>query len=63
MSELKKIKGGKSTSMDGIIVQMLKNGGINVNDWMLRMFNIYMDTGVVPEDWKVACIIPIHKVY
>ena len=38
--------------MDGTAVEMLKNGGISIIDWLLRIFNRYMETGVVPEDWS-----------
>ena len=43
------------------MVEMLENGGINIIDWLLRIFNKCMESGVVPEDWKEACIIPIYK--
>ena len=52
MGALKKMKGGKAASMDGIMVEMLKNGGISITDWLLRIFNKFMECGVVPEDWK-----------
>ena len=53
MGVLKKIKkGGKAADVDGI-EGMLKNGGISVIDWLLRIFNRCMESGVVPEDWKV----------
>ena len=35
---LRKIKGTKASGMDGFVV-MLKNGGISVIDWLLRIFN------------------------
>ena len=50
MSALKKMKDGKAAGMDGIIVGMLKNGGISIIDWLLRIFNKCMESGVVPED-------------
>ena len=28
---------------------------------MRRIFNKCMESGVVPEDWKAACIVPIYK--
>ena len=40
---------------------MLKNGGISITDWLLRIFNQCMESGVVPEDWKVACIVVVYK--
>ena len=58
---LKKIKGGKAPGMDDITVEMLKNGGISLNDWLLKIFNECMESGVVPGDWKAACIVPVYK--
>ena len=58
---LKKMKGGKAAGMDGIVVEMLKNGGITIIDWLLRIFNKYMESGVVPEDSKAAYIVPVYK--
>ena len=39
MGALKKIKGGKAAGMDGIVLKMLKDGGISIIDWLLRIFN------------------------
>ena len=50
------MKGGKPAGMDYIVVEMLKSGGISIIDWLLRIFNRYMKSGVVPEDWKAACL-------
>ena len=44
MGALKKMKGGKAVGMDGIVVEMLRNGGINVIDWLLRIFNTILNT-------------------
>ena len=52
------MKGGQTA---GIVVEMLKNGGISIIDWLLRIVNRCTDSGVVTEDWKAECIIPIHK--
>ena len=47
---LKKMKGSKAADMDGIVVEVLKNGGISIIDLLLRIFNKCMESGVVPED-------------
>ena len=61
MGALKKMKDSKAAGMDGIVVKMLKNGGISIIVWLLRIFNKCMGSGVVSEFWKVACIIPVYK--
>ena len=54
VGELSKRKNGKATALYGIIMEMLKNGVNNIVDWLLRIFNRYME----PEVMKVACIAP-----
>ena len=58
---LKNIKGGKAVFMDGIVEEMLKNGGISITHWLLKILNRCMESGVVPEDWEAACIVPVYK--
>ena len=55
MGALMKMKGGKVAGMDGIMVEMMKN------DFLLRIFNRCMESGVVPEDCKAACIVPVYR--
>ena len=61
MGALKKMKGGKAAGMDGIVVEMLKNGGISIIDWLLRILYRCKLSGVVPEVWKSARTLPIYK--
>ena len=39
---LNEMKGGKAPGMDGVRVEMLKEGGATVLEWLVRVFNIYM---------------------
>ena len=55
------MKGGKPAGMDYIVVEMLKSGGISIIDWLLRIFSRCMEPGVIPKDWKAACIVQIYK--
>ena len=52
MSAPEKMKGGKTAGLDGTVVEMLKNGGINVIDWLLRIFNRCMEAESMTEKWK-----------
>ena len=61
MCALKKMEGGKAAGMDDIVVEMLRNGGISIIDWLLRKFNRCMGSGVVPEDQKAACNFSVYK--
>ena len=49
MGVVKKMKGCKAVGMNGIVVEMLKNRGISITYWLLRIFNRCMESGVVPE--------------
>ena len=40
---------------------MIKSGGDRVVDWIWRLFSKAFESGVVPEDWRSAVIIPLCK--
>ena len=40
---------------------MIKGGGDRVVDWIWRLCNVAFESGVVPEDWKSAMIVPLYK--
>ena len=61
MVALKMMKGGKAAGMNSTVVEMLKNGGISIIDWLLKIFNRCMESSVVSEDFKATYIIPICK--
>ena len=58
---LRKMKCGKAAGLDGIAVEFIKKGGDCVVDWLVRIFNVCMGRGEVPEDWRNACIVPLYK--
>ena len=57
---LNETKGGKAPGMDGVRLEMLKEGGVTVLEWLVRLFNIcFMLSIVVPVDWVIACMVPL----
>ena len=32
-----------------------------VLEWLVRLLNLSFDMGVVPMDWRGACIVPLYK--
>ena len=32
-----------------------------VLEWLVRLLNLSFDMGVVPIDWRGACIVPLYK--
>ena len=61
MCALKKIKHSKGAGMDDTVVKMLKNRGISITDWLLRIFNRCRETDIAPHDWNLVCIVLIYK--
>ena len=42
--------------------EMTKGGSDMVVDWIWRMYNMAFESGVVPEDWRSAVIVPCTRV-
>ena len=55
------MKSGKAQGLDGFPVEYLKKGGMAVLEWLVRLLNLSFDMGVVPMDWRGACIVPCTK--
>ena len=58
---LNETKGGKAPGMDGVRVEMLKEEGVTVLEWLVRVFNICFMLSIVPVDWVIACMVPLYK--
>ena len=52
---------GKALGMDGVRVEMLKEGGATVLEWLVNVFNICFMLSIVPVDWVIACMVPLYK--
>ena len=59
---LKKMRDGKADGMDGIVKDVLKNEGIRMIDWLLRISNRCNESGVVKEDYTRVYGISIQRV-
>ena len=55
------MKSGEAPGLDGFPVECLKKGGMAVLEWLVRLLNLSFDMGVLPMDWRSACIVPLHK--
>ena len=42
-------------------MECLKKGGMAVLEWVVRLVNLSFDMGVVPMDWRGACMVPLYK--
>ena len=56
-----KLKNGKAAGKDEVTEEMIKGGGSMVLDWILKLFNMTLESGVVPENWGSAVIVPMDK--
>lgn len=55
------LKVEKASGVDGIMVEMLKNGGEIVTEWMQLICNLARKQYVVPEDWVKPVIVLLFK--
>ena len=39
---------------------MIKGGGDREVDWIWKLYNMTFESGIVPEDWRSAVIVPLY---
>ncbi len=61
LSKLSKLKNGKAPGEDGFTPDFLKRIGVYICEPLARIFNLSMQAGKVPEDWKTANVTPLFK--
>ena len=60
-SDLKKISINKATGLDGIHPRILRDAAPIIGNSLCYIFNMSLNTGVVPDEWKCAKITALHK--
>ena len=55
------MKEDKAAGIDGCEVEFVKRGGAAVEKWLVWLFNLCFMSGVVPADWRDACVVPLYK--
>ena len=58
---VRKLKNEKAACGDEITEEIIKSGHDSVMDWVWRFCNMAFESGVVPEDWRSAVIVPLYK--
>ena len=58
---MNEMKSGKAKGLDGFPVECLEKGIMAVLKWLVRLLNVCFDMGVVPMDWRGACIVSLYK--
>ena len=61
VSVLKKMKVSKSSGLDKISSKLLKAAGSSTIESLTYLFNLVLNTGIFPDDMKLAKVTPIYK--
>jgi hypothetical protein len=58
---VKMIRKNKSVGPDRVSGEILKLGGEAMIPYLTRLLDITVNNGSIPDDWKKATVIPVHK--
>lgn len=58
---IKKLKNNKACGLDLIRNEMLKCCSAELLDFMVDLFNLILDNGMVPTEWCIGVIVPLYK--
>ena len=58
---LKQTNSSKAAGPDGIDGILLKNCAASLAKPLTIMFNTSYVSGIIPEEWKLASVVPVHK--
>ena len=59
--KIKKMKDNKSPGVDGITPKLLKEIVEQISTPLAKLFNLSLEEGIVPSEWKEANITPLFK--
>ena len=59
--KIKKMKDNKSPGVDGIPPKLLKQIVEQISTPLAKLFNLSLEEGIVPSEWKEANITPLFK--
>ena len=60
-NKIKKMKDNKSPGVDGIQPKLLKEIVEQISTPLAKLFNLSLEEGIVPSEWKEANIMPLFK--
>ena len=61
LDQLKNIQTSKSCGPDGIPPKLLKTAAPVISSHLAYLFNLSLNSGIIPDEWKMARVTPIHK--
>ena len=56
-----KLRNGKAAGQDEVVAELLKYGREVVIDWLTEVIQQVWQSGNIPQEWKDATLIPVHK--
>ena len=60
-SALSQLDPNKATGIDKISPRVLKHCASSLTRPLCHLFNLSLSTGVIPQEWKVHLVVPVHK--
>ena len=58
---IKKLKNHKACGLDNILNEYFKNCPPIMTNVLEKLFNAVLNSGIIPSDWTLGVIIPLHK--
>ena len=58
---IKNLKNNKSPGLDNILNEYFKNSPPALIRIYSRIFNLVLDTGIIPDNWTIGVIKPVYK--
>jgi hypothetical protein len=58
---LKRMKGGKAMSPDGIPIEVWRSLGDVAIVWLTKLFNLIFQSNKMPDEWRWSILVPIFK--
>ena len=60
---IKQLSTDKASGLDNILCRLIKAAAPLISPSLCKILNFSLITGVFPDDWKMANVVPIHKGY
>ena len=60
-NQLNHLPNGKATGLDNLSTRLLKASASNISSPLAHIFNCTLETGEIPDEWKVAKVTPVYK--
>lgn len=58
---VKAMRNNKACGLDNILNEYVKNSPSEMMSVLEALFNLILNTGIIPSDWTLGIIIPLHK--